>query len=165
MTEFTLHPPDAPTPLPMLSDEEWTVIEDFLGCKIRNREAAAHAFWEDTYAHEHNKRDNFKRLAWLGDRVLNLALADRRDAESEPMKRWNGTDYQTIEQSETAAASVWWVWPAPVCALLRLGKSKQGLANNRIVATFVEAIIGVVFRERGYVVAREFVYRHWPIAG
>lgn len=147
---------------PALSPDEWSIIESFLGLPVRDREAGAHAFWEDTYANDHDLLDNFNRLAWLGDRVLNLALADRREGIAEPMKRWNGTGYQTMEQSRDAAVGTWWGWPEPVRLMLRLGNAKQGTANSRLVGTYVEALVGLVFREHGYDAAREFVWKHWP---
>lgn len=147
---------------PFLSSDEWSIIESFLGLPVADREAGARAFWEDTYANDHNLLDNFNRLAWLGDRVLNLALADRREAIAEPMKRWNGTSYQTQEQSRLAAVDVWWAWPNPVQEMLRLGNAKKGEANERILCTYVEALVGLVFREHGYDAAREFVWKHWP---
>lgn len=146
---------------PALSDDEWSTIESFLGHPVVDRDAGAHAFWEDTYANDHNLLDNFKRLAWLGDRVLNLALADRREAIASPMKLWNGTGYQTQEQSQLAAVDVWWMWPKAVQEMLRLGNAKKGEANERILGTYVEALIGLIFRERGYDAAREFVWLHW----
>lgn len=164
MSVFVLHPAAAPALPPMLSDEEWTIIETFLGHEIVDRGEAAHAFWEDTYAHHHGLLDNFNRHAWLGDRVLNLALADRRESVAQPMKRWNGTSYQTMEQSQLAAVDCWRTWPEPVQKLLRLGNPKQGIANPRIVGTYVEALIGVLFREHGYDAACEFVYLHWPLS-
>jgi dsRNA-specific ribonuclease len=147
---------------PLLSDDEWATIESFLGHAVADRGEGNHAFWEDTYAHDHGLLDNFNRLAWLGDRVLNLALADRREAIAEPMKRWNGTGYQTEEQSQLAAVDVWWAWPPPVQEMLRLGNAKKGEANYRILGTYVEALVGLVFREHGYAAAREFVWKHWP---
>ena len=146
---------------PSLTPVEWSAVEDLLGHPVANRDDGAHAFWEDTYANDHGLLDNFNRLAWLGDRVLNLALADRREALAQPMKRWNGTGYQTQEQSEREAVDVSRGWPERVRAMLRLGNSKKGEANDRIVATFVEAIVGLLFREHGYDIAREFVWKHW----
>ena len=63
---------------PHLSDDEWAVVVEFLALDAdsASRTRAGHAFWEDTYANDHNLLDNFKRLAWVGDRVLNLALAE-----------------------------------------------------------------------------------------
>lgn len=94
--------------------------------------------------------------------MLNLALADRREARAEPTRRWHGTVYQTIEQSQDAAVAVWRDWPEPIKALLRLGNAKQGEAVDRVLGTCVEALVGLLLRERGYDAAREFVWKHWP---
>lgn len=150
-----------PAPPPRLSDEEWSAVESFLGRPIINRESGDHAFWEDTYANDHSLLDNFNRLAWLGDRVLNLAIADWREATVGPMKRWDGTGYQAVAQSQRVAVEVWWGWPDRMRLMLRLGNTKRGAANPKIIATYTEAVVGLVFREHGYEAAREFVWRFW----
>jgi hypothetical protein len=149
---------------PHMSDAEVANLEAFLGFTLTDRQAAAHAFWEDTFAHDLGLLDNFVRLAWLGDRVLNLALADRREAGSAPSRRWAGTGPQQREQDGRRAVRVWETWPEPVKAMLRLGNAKKGRANDKIIGTCAEAVVGLVFRERGYDVARAFVWKHWPAA-
>lgn len=149
-------------PSPHLSEAEWAEVESFLGHPVRRRDEGEHAFWEDTFINDQGLLDSFKRHAWVGDRVLNLALADRREAIADPMKVWNGPEHQTREQAEDAAVDAWRDWPPPIQGMLRLGNAKQGVANDRIVGTYVEAIIGLLFREHGYDAAREFVWKHWP---
>ena len=146
---------------PHLSDAEVADLEAFLGFTLADRNAASHAFWEDTFANDNFLFDNFMRKAWLGDRVLNLALADRREARSPESHRWAGTAAQAREQGRWTAVDVWERWPAPVRAMLRLGNTKKGEANHKIICTCVEAVVGLVFREKGYETARAFVWAHW----
>lgn len=149
-------------PSPHLSDEEWFTLELFVGLPVSDRSRCESAFWEDTFAHEHALPDTYKRLAWLGDRVLNLALADRRELEEPSTRQWGFvTHLQTEEQSGRFASAIVEGWPSDVQGLLRLGNSRQGASNLRIRATYAEALIGLVFREHGYDRARDFVCLHW----
>ena len=146
---------------PSLSEHEWDILELFLECDIRDREHAQSAFWEETFANERVLGDTYKRLAWLGDRVLNLALADRREIQEPPTRPWNGTAQQTHEQSGRIAAEVARSWPPEIVALLRLGVARRGLMVERMYATYAEALVGLVFREQGYAEASAFVWKHW----
>ena len=71
---------------PTLSDDEWATFESFIGHPITGRAYAATAFWERTYANDRQLTGTFIRLAWIGDRVLNLALADRAEGGVAPTR-------------------------------------------------------------------------------
>lgn len=146
---------------PELSEEEWAVVDAFVGCKVVYREAVQSAFWEDTFANEERLPDNYKRLAWLGDRVLNLSLADRREADAPPQRPWAETGPLLLDQSGCTALRVARSWPPEVLALLRAGNTWRGRDRGDLLPHYAEAMVGLVFRAGGYHAARSFVARHW----
>lgn len=146
---------------PELSEEEWALVEAFVGCTVVHREAVQSAFWEDTFANEERLPDNYKRLAWLGDRVLNLALADQREAEAPPQRPWAETEPLLADQSGRTALRVARSWPAEVLALLRAGNTWRGRDRGDLLPHYAEAMVGLVFRAGGYGAARRFVAQHW----
>jgi len=147
---------------PWLSAAEWETLEAFLGVSIANRKLANGAFWENTYANDHDLNDTYVRHAWLGDRVLNLALAERIDSKTTRSRSWDGTDSIIYAQSGYRASSIVQGWSQPIQDLLRLGNTWGGRSvPARIHATYGEAIIGVLFQDHGYPVARDFVWSHW----
>jgi dsRNA-specific ribonuclease len=148
---------------PWLSPEEWATLEAFLDLTVQDRERSNGAFWENTFANDNNLSDTFIRHAWIGDRVLNLALADHIEASRPPSFYWGGTFPQLQAQSGDVAYQVVMSWPAEIRELLRMGNTwaNRGVPP-RVWASYGEAIIGLLFREHGYVPARDFAWKHWP---
>lgn len=148
----------------LLSGVEWDVVETFFGHPVTDRHGGASAFWEQTYANDHGLPANFIRWAWLGDRVLNLALADRLEHGGAPTRSWGATDAQLIVQSRYAAAQVVASWPAEVQGLLRVGNTwRRRQVPHSVWSSYAEALVGVLFREHGYLAARDLVWRWWPV--
>ncbi len=148
---------------PWLSPEEWSILEAFLDLKVQDRQRSNGAFWENTFANDHGLSDTFVRHAWVGDRVLNLALADHIEASRPPSFYWGGTFPQLQAQSGWVASQVVSGWPAEIRGLLRFGnKWTNESVSSSIWATYGEAIIGLIFREHDYAAARDFAWKYWP---
>lgn len=145
---------------------EVELLGEFLGVELTDKAWAESAVRDHTYANDRGLADNYIRAAWLGDRVLNLVLADRTERDWPPMRTWAGTEPQREQQSRArAAAIVAEQWPAEVRALLRLGNTwRDRSPDPSMWAAFAEALVGVAFREGGYPAARRFVERWWPAA-
>jgi ribonuclease-3 len=106
-------------------------------------------------------QDN-ERLEFLGDRVLGLAvaelLADRFPDSSEgELARW----FNHLVRAETCA-EVAQAWELGRFILMSGGEAGSGGRGKKtILANSCEAVLGAVFADGGYAVAREIVRRYW----
>ncbi len=107
------------------------------------------------------RRSN-ERLEFLGDRVLNLVIADLlmtrfpRESEGALSKRHAG-----LVRRETLAEVG---RELGLGRFLELGRSELdggGLANPAILADALEALIGALYRDAGLAAAEAFIHRHW----
>ena len=107
-----------------------------------------------------------ERLEFLGDRVLGLAVADmafrRSDADEGELALW----YNGLVQRETLALVARTLGLGP---LLRLAKGEDqsgGRERDATLADACEAVLGAVYLDAGFDIARDVVVRLWaPHAG
>jgi ribonuclease III len=107
------------------------------------------------------RRSN-ERLEFLGDRVLNLVIADLlmarfpRESEGALSKRHAGlVRRETLAEIGRELELGRW---------LELGRSEidgGGEANPAILADALEALIGALYRDAGLAAAEAFIRRHW----
>lgn len=119
------------------------------------------AFTHRSYLNEHKKTvtEHNERLEFLGDAVLELVVTEYLYANySEPegiLTNWRSALVRT--ESISAAAVKFKFEP-----LLRLSKGeKQGTARARaqILANSYEAVVGAIYLDQGYEVAKGFIER------
>lgn len=120
------------------------------------------ALWHEALTHgSMGEPRNYERLEFLGDRVLGLAIA-------EWLHERGRMDEGTLSQRLNALVS------GHTCATvareidlpthLRLGKQARddgGHDSDNILGDVVEALLGALFIERGYVAAQTLVRRLW----
>jgi ribonuclease III len=103
-----------------------------------------------------------ERLEFLGDRVLGLAVAELlieqyRDAREGELARW----FNHLVRAETCA-EVAQSWGLGDFILMSGGEAGSGGRNKKtILANTCEAILGAIFTDAGYEVARVVVRRAW----
>ena len=112
--------------------------------------------------HGSQAADNYERLEFLGDRVLGLAMAEwlyeRFPAEPE------GAMSRRLNALVTGATCAEIARELGVPARLRLGKQARddGAAqSDNVLGDVLEALIGALYRERGFVAASAFIRRCW----
>lgn len=109
---------------------------------------------------EHPDLESNERLEFLGDSVLELAVAEYLytvypDKDEGSLSKMRGVVVSRPALAETASV-------LDVGSHIRLGRGEEqsgGRARPSILAAAFEAIIGVVFLHWGYGVARDFVVR------
>lgn len=107
-----------------------------------------------------SRRDSYQRLEFLGDRVLGLATADLliRAFPSAPEGELSRRLAELVRRETcTDVASEWGVGP-----YLKIGggEAAAGVRRNAaILADVCEAIVGAVYLDGGYDIAREVVVR------
>ena len=110
---------------------------------------------------------DYQRLEFLGDRVLGLVIADWLYERSEGAEGKLSQRLNALVARETCADVA---RSLGVQAHIRLGKQARddgGIESDNILGDVMEALIGALFLERGFDVARVFVRKAWrgPIEG
>jgi ribonuclease-3 len=130
-----------------------------LGVSFKNIDLLITAFTHRSYLNEHKKTvsEHNERLEFLGDAVLELVVTEYLYGNfSEPegiLTNWRSSLVRT--ESIGAAAARYEFEP-----LLRLSRGeKRGTARARaqILANSFEAVIGAIYLDQGYEVAKKFI--------
>ncbi len=133
--------------------------KDKLGVKFKDTEVLVTAFTHRSYVNEHRKtvHEHNERLEFLGDAVLELVVTEYLYTNySEPegvLTNWRSALVRT--ESIGAAASHYEFEP-----LLRLSRGeKRGTprARAQILANCYEAVVGALYLDQGYDVAKRFI--------
>jgi ribonuclease-3 len=123
------------------------------------------ALTHPSYAHEHPPAAHNETLAFLGDAVLGLLVAEllaRRDPEA-------GPGVLTARRAEIVSSRGLAVWARAlgVDAALRLGRGEEqhgGRQKESVLATALEAVLGALYLEHGLRVVVPLVDR-WMAPG
>lgn len=139
-----------------------TELEAALGHRFTDRALLEHALTHISALPVASRIASYQRLEFLGDRVLGLTVADMLfhaypDDEEGAMSR----RLADLVRKETCAAvaATWNVGPH---LKLGTGESQSGVRKRTtILGDVCEALIGAVFLDGGYEVARGTVERGW----
>lgn len=137
---------------------------DRLGFDFRDISLLVTALTHRSYSNEHHNRignvPHNERLEFLGDAILELVVSDylfRNYDESEGMMTsWRSALVCT--NSIGSAGEDLGYGP-----LVRLSKGEQhgnDRAHASIMADCFEALIGAIYIDQGYPIAKEFIYKH-----
>ena len=134
------------------------LLEERLGHRFRDRELLERAFVHASYAHEHPPVLHHEGLAFIGDAALALVVAERLFAE-EPAA---AVGRLTPRRAELVSGANLARWAAALelGPLLRLGRGADltgGRDRDSILATTLEALLGVLYLEDGLDAVRRAV--------
>ena len=144
----------------MKRSAELSAFEARLGHRFARPELLVRALTHPSFSSE--TRPSNQRLEFLGDRVLNLAIAeamfaaDATAAEGVLARRYNA-----LVRKETCAEVAESI---DLGAALRLGKTHMGQGGRKLQATLgdaMEAVLAAVYLDAGWEVARALVHRLW----
>ena len=134
-------------------------IEILVGAKPRDL-----VLYERALTHPSAGADNYQRLEFLGDRVLGLIMAEWL-SELHPADPEGALSHRfTILVSGRTCAEVARLLGVP--PHLRLGKQARddgGHDRDNILGDAIEALLGAVWLDLGYDIARSVVRTHWPL--
>jgi ribonuclease-3 len=142
--------------------EKFAAFATKIGVTFNDLAILREAFTHRSYLNEHRGtgfRHN-ERLEFLGDAILELAITDYLfhklpDEDEGKMTAYRSALVNTNSISDAATA-----WGMNEYLLLSRGEAKDsGRARAYILANTFEAVIGAIYLDRGYDVAREFVSR------
>lgn len=121
---------------------------------IKNEELFLTAVTHSSYSNEHNC-ENYERLEFLGDAVLSAVTS-----------KYLFTNYNLNEgemskkRAKYVCESALYQYSKDIGSIpyIRVGKGQKDNVNKTIIADTFEAIIGVIFLEKGFNVAEDFIY-------
>ncbi|MBI3624203.1 ribonuclease III [Candidatus Saccharibacteria bacterium] len=132
---------------------------DQLGVDFKDLDLLVIAFTHRSYVNEHRKttREHNERLEFLGDAVLELVVTEYLFTNhSEPegiLTNWRSALVRT-ESISAAAAHLEF---EPLLRLSRGEKRGTPRARAQILANCYEAVVGALYLDQGYNVARAFI--------
>jgi ribonuclease-3 len=135
-------------------------LEHRLGHTFRSPALVERALTHASYANEHPPALDQEPLAFLGDAALGLVVAEQLIAEAGECP----VGILTPRRAEIVSGANLARWAADLAlgALLRLGRGEDatgGRARESILATSLEAVLGVLYLEGGLPAVRLAVTR------
>jgi ribonuclease-3 len=142
---------------------DYTKYQDFaketLGIEFKNIELLVTAFTHRSYVNEHKKTvtEHNERLEFLGDAVLELVATEYLytnfpDPEG-ILTNWRSALVRTESIGAAAARCEF----EPLLRLSRGEKRGTDRAREQILANSFEAVLGAIYLDQGYDVAKKFV--------
>lgn len=148
----------------MNNTEGYKELEKKIGYIFKDQTLLKLALSHSSYSNELklNKTDNYERLEFLGDAVLELSVSEFLYENNPSMHEGNMTKLRASLVCEPTLA---------FCAreafnlgeFLLLGKGEEmtgGRLRDSIVSDVFEAIIGAIYLDGGFVPAKEFVEKY-----
>lgn len=130
-----------------------------LGIKPKNRELYKNAFSHSSYVNEHKAKSDYERLEFLGDAVLDLAIADylfthHKDSEGEMTKVRANYVCENANYSYATDLGL------QKYILVGHGEAKDGEPLKKaIVADIFEALMGAIYIDLGFATARNIILK------
>jgi ribonuclease-3 len=131
-----------------------------LGHQFRSLELLERALTHASYANEHPPRSHNEALAFVGDAALGLVVAERLFGEDREAPVGELTPRRAALVSGATLAR--WAADLDLGSLLWLGRGEDqtgGRGRESILATTLEAVLGVVYLEAGLEAVRRAVAR------
>ncbi|OGC45032.1 ribonuclease III [candidate division WS6 bacterium RIFOXYC1_FULL_33_10] len=140
-------------------------IQDFekrIGVEFKNKDLLLLALTHRSYVNEHKDVDaHNERLEFLGDAVLELITSDYLFNTYPERTEGDLTSFRAaLVRTESLADTAQEI---EIGENIRLSKGEEdtgGRAKSYLLANAFEAIIGAIYLDSGYEVARDFVHTH-----
>lgn len=142
---------------------DFSKFEESIGIQFKDKALLRQAFTHRSYINEnrasgleHNERQEF-----LGDAVLELVITDFLYHKFKDMDEGDLTSLRSALVNADTCAAVATRIGANEFLLLSKGESKDtGRARQFILANTLESIIGALYLDQGYEVAKQFILDH-----
>ncbi len=136
-------------------------LQAALGHRFANSGLLQAALTHRSYASEESEAENYERLEFLGDAVLQLAVTERIYAEYPDMAEGQMAKLRAAVVNEEVLAVV--ARRLDLGSHIRLGKGEEvtgGRQKNSILSDVVEALLGALYLDAGYPTAADITLRH-----
>lgn len=125
--------------------------------KPKNEKLYATAFSHSSYANEHKAKQDYERLEFLGDAVLDLVVADYLYSN----KKENEGEMTKVRASYVCENALYeYSMSLGLNKYIKVGHGEEkegGKFKKAIVADIFEALIGAIYLDLGYATARKTV--------
>ena len=130
---------------------------DFLnkyGINIENKELLLEALTHSSYSNEHDCK-NYERLEFLGDAVMQAIISEYFYLNTEDKE---GVMSKTRASYVCEQALAFYAKEIGIDKNIRVGKGQLNNINDTIIADCFESVLGVIFLDKGFEVAKKYVY-------
>lgn len=146
----------------MREEQDLSALEEIIGYRFENRELLKQALTHSSYANERciNKSENYERLEFLGDAVLELVSSEFLFRVNPGLPEGKMTKLRASMVCESALA---------FCArdirleeYILLGKGEEctgGRRRDSITSDVMEAVIGAIYLDGGMAPAKAYIDR------
>lgn len=153
------------TKLEEVKAKQFSTLEESIGINFKLKEYLIQAFVHRSYLNEHHDfpLNHNERLEFLGDAVLELVVTEFLFEEySNPegeLTNWRAA----LVNAKTLAGIAYEIGMEPYLFLSH-GEAKDAgtKARDYIMANTIEALIGAIYLDQGYTIAKQFITR-WII--
>lgn len=143
--------------------KDFAKFEEIIGINFRNKDLLKQAFTHRSYLNEHKESEivHNERLEFLGDAVLELIITEYLYIKFPDENEGDLTSYRAAlvnaETMSKAASKI----NMNDFLLLSKGETKDtGRARQIILANTIEALIGAIFLDQGYEIAKYFISKN-----
>ena len=142
---------------------DFSKFEKIIGIEFRNKNLLKQAFTHRSYLNEHRDTEiaHNERLEFLGDAVLELIVTEYLYAKFLDQTEGDLTSYRSaLVKAETLSEEAQKIGMNDYL-LLSKGEAKDtGRARQIILANTIEALIGAIFIDQGYDMAKYFISKY-----
>src|SRR3989344_4001819 len=138
-------------------------FEERAGVTFKDKNLLKQAFTHRSYINENrgSALEHNERLEFLGDAVLELVITDYLYSRLKESNEGEMTSLRAALVNADTCSLVAQALGANDFLLLSKGESKDtGRARQFILANTLEAIIGAIYTDQGYEVAKKFILTH-----
>ena len=126
-----------------------------LGINIENKKLLSTALTHPSYSNEYGG-ENYERLEFLGDSVLQLIMSEYL-YKNETMREG---DMSKIRASYVCEAALYeYSKKINLIPYIKVGNGLKSFEHEAIIADIFEAVLAVIYLEKGYSVAKEYIYK------
>ena len=138
-------------------------FEEKAGIIFKNKDLLKQAFTHRSYINENRSLnlEHNERMEFLGDAVLELVITDFLYKKFESSSEGEMTSLRSALVNADTCSKVAQKLGANEFLLLSKGEAKDtGRARQFILANTLEAVIGAIYLDQGYDVAKNFILTH-----
>jgi len=126
-----------------------------LGINIKNKDLLHIALTHPSYSNEFGG-ENYERLEFLGDSVLQLIMSEYFYKNTDLLEG----DMSKIRASYVCEAALFeYSKKINLIPAIRVGHGLDHTNNETIIADIFEAVLAVIYLDKGYSVARDYIYK------
>lgn len=145
-----------------MKEKDFTEFEKIIGVNFKDKAILVQSLTHRSFLNEHrsSKAGHNERLEFLGDAVLELVVTHYLYEEYPTKTEGDMTSIRSALVNAQTCADVAKQINLNEFLLLSKGESKDtGRARQYILANALEAVIGAIFLDRGYEVAKDFIFK------